>query len=339
MKSAIAITATAALAVAWTSPVQAETTLRFHTWASPKHHINSQIVPTWCRQVSEATRGDVKCKVTYPPKAPPPRMFDRARTGIADVVWGLHDYTPGRFKLAEIAELPYWNASSTVLGIAHWRTYRKYLAKASEHRGVKLLGLTVTTGGVFQTKFPLARLADLKGKKFRVSGGIAKQVAQRLSIVPVGAPAPKVYSMLQQGVVDGVLMPPETSRTFKLMEVTSHVTLVPEGLYYSSFFLVMNEKTWKKLSKKNQAAIEKVSGEAYARMAGKAWDNADGPAMAMARKKGVEIATASAAMRRSLRGMLGGIRAEWVKAANAKGVDGAAAIAYMQAQVKQLKAK
>jgi TRAP-type C4-dicarboxylate transport system substrate-binding protein len=334
-KKAIAATAAVlAIGISWSA--SAETKLRFHTWASPKHHINSTIMPAWKAAVEKASSGRIEVEITHPPKMPPPRVFDRVASGVSDVGWSLHDYTPGRFKLAEIAELPFWGASATNIALAHWRTHNKFFLKADEHRGVKLLGFMTTTGGVFQTKFPLSALSDLNGRKFRVPGGIAKIVAQRLGIVPVGAPAPKVYNMLQQGVVDGVLMPPETAKTFRLMEVTTHMTLVPEGLYYSGFYLVMNQATFDKLSKEDQAAIEKASGENFVRAAGKVWDSADGPAMAQAKKIGVTVQTASAEMRAAIKGKLGGINEAWAEAAAKKGVDGKAALAFFAAQLKAL---
>ncbi len=326
-----------ALTVASLTTAGAETKLRLHTWASPKHHINSTILPAWKAAVEKATAGRVTVEITYPPKMPPPRVFDRVASGVTDVGWSLHDYTPGRFKLAEIPELPFWNASATNIAVAHWRTHEKFFVQANEHRGVKLLAFMSTTGGVFQTKFALGKLSDLNGRKFRVPGGIAKTVAQRLGIVPVGAPAPKVYSMLQQGVVDGVLMPPETSKSFRLAEVTSHITLVPEGLYYSGFYVIMNQARFDGLSKQDQDAISSVSGEPFVRASGKVWDAADAPGIALAKKSGVKVSTASAAMRDQIRAKLDGIHGAWAAAADKKGVDGKAALAYFAAQLKALK--
>jgi TRAP-type C4-dicarboxylate transport system substrate-binding protein len=316
---------------------QAETTIRVHTWASPKHHINSMVLPAWKAAVEKATSGRVKVTISHPPKMPPPRVFDRVASGITDVGWSLHDYTPGRFKLAEIAELPFWNAEPSELALAHWRTHNKFFAGANEHRGVKLLAFMSTSSGVLQTKFPVNSLADVKGKKFRVAGGVAKEVAKRLGIVPVGAPAPKVYSMLQQGVVDGVFMPPETAASFKLAEVTKQMTLMPEGLYYSSFYIVMNQAKFDGMPKADQDALMSVSGEALVKAAGVPWDAADAAGFAAAKKAKVNVITPSAAIQAELRAKLGSIRDMWAAEADKKGIDGKAALAYFAAQIKAMK--
>jgi TRAP-type C4-dicarboxylate transport system substrate-binding protein len=57
----------------------------------------------------------------------------------------------------------------------------------------------------------------------------------------------------------------------------------------------MNEDKWAKLSKEDQAAIEKVSGEHLARMAGQSWDDADKRGMEGLQKSGVKIVNADAA--------------------------------------------
>jgi len=194
-----------------------------------------------------------------------------------------------------------------------------------------------TSSGVFQTKFPVANLADVKGKKFRVAGGVAKEVAKRLGIVPVGAPAPKVYSMLQQGVVDGVFMPPETASSFKLAEVTKQMTLVPEGLYYSSFYIIMNQAKFDALSKQDQDALMSVSGEALVKAAGIPWVEADIVGIAAAKKHNVNVVTPSAAVQAELRALLGSIRDDRAAAADKEGIDGNAALAYFGAQIKALK--
>ena len=64
-------------------------------------------------------------------------------------------------------------------------------------------------------------------------------------------------------------------------------------LYNTSMFLVINKKKWDKLSKKNQIAINSVSGESLAKLAGKAWDNADKKGMHISKSNGVEINTLS----------------------------------------------
>ena len=51
----------------------------------------------------------------------------------------------------------------------------------------------------------------------------------------------------------------------------------------------MNEDKWNKLSKEDQDAIISVSGEALARLAGKAWDAADDAGIEEMKRVGIKI--------------------------------------------------
>lgn len=332
--------AMAAIVTAFAGPADAEATkLRLHLWASPKHLINAEILTEWCSQLTKATEQRVTCDPSYPPNASPPGMFDRVKDGIADVAWGLHSYTPGRFLLTEMAELPGVQASSEAMTQAYWRAHEKYLAAGDEHKGVKLLGLMLTTPGVFQTRDPVNSMADLKEKKMRVPGGVAARVADRLGLTGIAAPANKVYEMLQQGVIEGALMPPETSLSFKLMEVTRHMTLVPGGLYYTSFFLVMNENTFNKLSKQDQDALMRVSGENYAKISGKAFDRWDPIGIEAAKKQGVEVTTANPQLTAEIKERTRPVIDAWIAEADKKGIDAEAALEYFRAEVAKLSQK
>ena len=88
-------------------------------------------------------------------------------------------------------------------------------------------------------------------------------------------PAPESYELLSQGVADGLFFPKESPFSFKLIPLLKHVTYVPGGLYNVTFALVMNEAKWKQISDADKAEINKLSGEALARRAGKAWDAVD----------------------------------------------------------------
>lgn len=333
----VAVTLCAFGALAVSGPVMAENVkLRMHLWASPKHLINAEILTEWCSQVASATEQRVTCDPSFPPNASPPGMFDRVKDGIADVAWGLHSYTPGRFLLTELAELPGVEANAEAMTQAYWRTHEKYLAAADEHRGVKLLGLMLTTPGVFQTHNPVQSMDDLTDRKMRVPGGVAARVAERLGINGIAAPATKVYEMLQQGVIEGALMPPETTLSFKLMEVIDHMTLVPGGLYYTSFFLVMNEDTFNKLSPADQEAVMQVSGENYAQIAGKAFDRWDPIGIEAAKKQGVEVGTANEALTADIRQRTQPVVDAWIEEANKKGIDAKAALEYFRAETAKL---
>ena len=43
-----------------------------------------------------------------------PQLIDQARDGVVDIVWTLPGYTPGRFTLTEVFELPFRRVIASV---------------------------------------------------------------------------------------------------------------------------------------------------------------------------------------------------------------------------------
>lgn len=312
----------------------AETTLRVSNWLPPSHPIVRDILTPWGQQVEKATQGRVKVEIMAAPIGKPPAQFDLIRSGAADVGYGVHGYTPGRFKLTPVAELPFLSDSAEALSVAYWRLHAETLAKAKEHDGVHVLTVfTHGPGQIYTTKAAVTKIADTEGLKMRIGGGVVAEIAKRLGMVGVQAPSPQVYEILSNGVADGILFPAESVPFFKIDGIVRHGTSVPGGLYNTSFFVVMNQATWDALPDGDKTAIDGVSGEAMARLAGKAWDAADAAGTAVMKEKGVTFVTADKAFTDALAGKLAGVEDGFLAAAKEAGIDGAGAIAALKADV------
>ncbi len=315
MKSLTLSAATVALAAAIASPATAAD-IKISSWAPPTHPINSQMFPTWGKCIQDATNGGVKWKIEYN-LAPPPAQFNVVRKGIGDVAWIFHGYNAGRYVATKIVELPGLGTNATAASVAYWRTQKKYLDKLNEHRGVRLIGLMSHGPGVLQTNKDITSLSQLKGMKLRLPGGVATDVFTKFGAVPVKVPAPKVYEVLSTGVADGVVMPIETQKSFKLHEVVKKVVEMPGGFYYGSFAIIMNPRKYASLSKAHKAAVDKCSGENLSKVAGAAWDGADKAGRAQA---GANVTTASDAMQKEFAPVAKKVTADWIAAAKKKGL-------------------
>jgi TRAP-type C4-dicarboxylate transport system substrate-binding protein len=118
--------------------------------------------------------------------------------------------------------------------------------------------------------------------------------------------------------------------------VVKHATIFPGGFYSSAFGFFMNEEKWNKLSKQDQDAINSVSGEALARLAGQAWDAADKGGMEALRAAGVNIQQASPAFIAEVRTRTEPLANTWIQAANAKGLEGAKVLAEFREELKRV---
>jgi len=114
---------------------------------------------------------------------------------------------------------------------------------------------------------------------------------------------------------------------------------VPGGLYNVTFAMVMNEAKWKQISPADQAAINKLSGEALARRAGKAWDAVDIRGDKALRDANVPIVVASPQFVAEIKEKTAPLEKAWFEKAKAKGVDGPATLAALRAEIASLSKK
>ncbi len=305
---------------------QAQVTLTASTWVAPTHLL-SRAQADWCTEVSKATQERVRCNVLPKPVAPPPATLDAVRDGLADLSFSVQGYTPGRFVLTKIAEMPFLGDSAEATSVAYQRMHEKHLAKADEHRGLKVITVfTHGPGHIYNNKRAVNTLADLDGIKFRVGGGVVNDVGKALGVNMTLRPAPQSYELMSSGVVDGVWFPDESVVAFKIDKLLKYRTAVPGGLYNTSFVFVMNPAAWAKISAADQAAINRLSGEWAARHFGRYWDEEDARSVQALRSGGVQFTQADARFVADFKAKTDPIEQAWVREAEAKGLANAAAV-------------
>lgn len=334
-----AIALAGGLALFMISHAGAQTTMTMSSMLSPQHHLSSHITAGWAAEVEKATGGRVRFQMLPKHPAAPPGTFDAVKDGLTDLSYTVSGYTPGRHIVTQIAELPGAGSTSEINSVAYSRIYWKHLHGVGEYNGVKLLGVfTHGPGQMYNTKRPITSLADLRGMKIRTGGGVAEALANALGASGFVKPAPEAYELLKSGVADGTFFPTETAVSFKLDTVARFVTLFPGGFYNTAFSFFMNQDKWNKLSKQDQDAIEKLSGEYIARRAGKSWDNADRIGLDAMRKGGVAIAEAGPALIKDIEAASARVEEEWIKKASSRGIDAAMVLREFREELKRVAA-
>ncbi|HVL36025.1 MAG TPA: TRAP transporter substrate-binding protein [Burkholderiales bacterium] len=328
------------IALGFSAPGAAQVTLIASSPVPPSHILTAAMLVPMCQDFEKVTSGRVRCNVL--PKAPvaAPQTFDAVRDGLTDLSFTVHGYTPGRFTLTEAVEFPFMADRAEALSVAYQRVHERMLAKADEHRGVVALALfTHGPGQIHHTSKPVSSLADLKGQKIRVGGGMSNDIATALGAVPLLRPAPEVFEILKTGVADGLFFPKESVMSFKLTPVLRHATLVPGGLYNVSFVWMANPDKWKTIPAADRKLIEPLLGEALATRSGRAWDASDERGEQVMREGKIQIQTASPAFMEEIRTATAQLEDGWVKRAKGKGIDGRAVIAALRAEIKSFRAK
>ena len=315
----------------------AQTNLTMSSWVGPNHLLTRDILVVWAASVEKATNGRVKLQMLPKHPSAAPRTVDSVRDGLVDVSYVTASYTPARHPLPLLAELPGAGATGEINSVAYSRIHWKYLNQANEYKGVKLLGVwTHGPGQMFTVKKQVTSVADLAGMKIRSGGGISEAAARALGASPLVKPAPESYELLSSGVADGTFFPSESIKSFGLDKVVKYATYFPGGFYSSSFGFFMNQEKWDKLPKQDQDAILSVSGEVLARLAGKAWDAADKIAFDAMKTVNVEVTEASPAFVADVKKRTEPLAQDWIKSANAKGVDGAKVYAEFHEELKRV---
>jgi TRAP-type C4-dicarboxylate transport system substrate-binding protein len=318
-------------------PASAQTTLTYSSWVPPSHHLSVWQV-NWANTVEKATSGRVKFQLLPKHPSSPQGTFDAVRDGLMDLSYVTASYTPARHVLPLMPELPGAGQTAEINSVAYSRIHWKHFHKVGEYNGVKLLAVWTHGPGQMFTKKTVKNINDLQGLKIRTGGGIAEAVAKALGTSAFVKPAPESYELLKSGVADGVFFPLESVVSFKLDTVLEQATLFPGGMYSSAFGFFMNQDKWNKLSKQDQAIIEKHSFEYAARSNGKSWDAADQKGLAALKQAKVKIVNADKALVNEVRTRSDRIVEDWIAKANAKGVDAPAVLAEFRAELKKVAA-
>lgn len=342
VRSALSVAFVAAIAAigAPAMVAQAQTVLTVSTPTPPKHPFTHLLQKEWADMVEKESDGILK--IQFLPKAPmgAAQTFDGVRDGLVDISFISHGNSAGRFRLTRIAEFPFLADDAETLSVAYQRVFERSLAGVNEHEGVIPLSVfTPGPGHLMSLKVPYDNMAALQGQKLRAPGGMAFELAGALGATPISRPSSELYELLNGGIVDGALMPADGFGGWRLEDIIKHVVSVPGGLYNASFALVMNEDKYNSLTDEERAALAKVTGETFSRIAGITSDNADQRGFDIYKGKGGEIHIAPDAFVEEIRAATGHFEEEWVKDVADTGVDAAAALADLRAEIAKIKAE
>jgi TRAP-type transport system periplasmic protein len=320
------ISVAAATLTSWAGMAQAQTVLTVSSWL-PVTHTASMAQKEWCDLLTENTKGRIKCNILPRGVTPAPGTYDAVKNGLADLSYTVHGYTPGRFVMPQMTELPFLGNSAETISVALSRVSGKHPEFAAEHQGVKVLTLfSHGPGMVFNTKRAIAKTEDLSGLKFRVGGGMVNEMSKALGMNVTLKPAPDSYELLSSGVMDGTLFPAESTESFRIDKIIKHATTFPGGLYNTSFVFMMNQAKYDKLSPEDKKAVDAISGETAARIFGRGWDKVDRRAFALMQVNGVQVTKANAKFVADVRAKAAPLEHGWIKAAEDKGLKNAAKV-------------
>lgn len=311
-----------------TAAMAQDVTLRMHQFLPPQANVPKLVLDVWADKVEAASEGRIKVEryASMQLGGTPPELMDQAIDGVADIVWTVVGYTPGRYPSTEVFELPFMVTDARAASSAYWQMFESHM-KDTEFKDVHILGTWVHGPGLLHTNKEIRTPADMQGMKIRGGSRLANQLLEITGATPVGMPVPAIPEGLSKGVIDGTTIPWEVTSALKVPElVKNHTEFTGSALYTLTFVLAMNKDKYESLPDDLKKVIDDNSGLEFSIFAGGTQADSDGPARQIAVDLGNNIVTLNEEETAVWRETSQPIYDTWVADMKEKGIDGQALI-------------
>ena len=307
-----------------TSAAAQEVTLRLHQFLPAQANVPAHILDVWADKVEADSDGRIKID-RFPSMqlgGTPPQLIDQAIDGVADIIWTVAGYTPGRFPQLEVFELPFISTSAEATSRAYWELAEDRMMD-TDFAAFKPLGLWVHGPGLIHSNRPITDVADLNGLKLRAPPRTTTTMFTGLGATSVGMPVPAVPEALSKGVIDGAVIPWEVVPALKVHElVENHTEFGDAHLYTTAFIFAMNSDAYNGLPDDLKAVIDANSGLEFSAFAGRTMEEYDAPGRALAEEAGNNIVVLTPEQVDAWRAASKPTIDIWIAEADAAGLDG-----------------
>ncbi len=316
--------AAAVLSAAGLSANAADVTLRMHQFLPAQANVPKHVLDVWAANVEKDSGGRIAVQ-HYPAMqlgGKPPELIDQVIDGVADVVWTVSGYTPGRFPQTEVFELPFMMSEAGATSRAYWQLAEERMMD-KDFKDFKVLGLWVHGPGLIHSKEPVSTIEDLNGVKLRAPTRVTNKLFTNLGATPIGMPVPAVPEALSKGVIDATVIPWEVTGALKVPElVKNHTTFGDASLYTTTFIFAMNKDVYDDMPDDLKAVIDKNSGEEFSVFAGSQQQADDEPSRVIAVELGNNIINLKSDMVAKWREASQSTTDWWIQEMDDKGMDG-----------------
>jgi TRAP-type C4-dicarboxylate transport system substrate-binding protein len=174
-------------------------------------------------------------------------MIPGLQDGVADLIFHTSSYMTGSYPIIGIQCLPIWKSindtyKAFTLGSPLYNLQNEVLKKKNLYQ----IGISgVVPGEIFTRGVEkIGNPGDLKGLRIRVPGVIPGKAAVALGLAPTTISSAELPVALGQGLVDGAVMNPWTSRGRRIEEFTDTWLMAP--LYWETTPVYTTWENWRK---------------------------------------------------------------------------------------------
>lgn len=220
----------------------------------------------WCKGFAEKSGGELKVKA-FPAKsvaADNNALFEAVKTG---VLQGMNPFTlywagkiPASVFLSSYPAGPdqpaQWDTMFYSLGMLEMA--REIYAK----QGLVYVGPIHHDANIIHSKKPVNSLADFKGLKLRVPGGMVSEVFQAFGASTVSLPGSDIFPALEKGTIDAAdYVGPAVNWDLGFGQVTKNILFGPPGVMsiyqpVDLMDLTVNQRAWNRLSPAMKSLVE-----------------------------------------------------------------------------------
>ncbi len=316
----------------------ADVTLRMHQFLPAQANVPMHILDVWADKVEADSDGRIEVQ-RFPSMqlgGAPPELYDQAVDGIADIIWTVAGYSPGRFQRMEVFELPFMMTNAEATSRALWQLANSSGMMERELADTHPLGLWVHGPGIIHSEEPIVAPSDLNGVKLRAPTRTTNLLFSSLGGTPIGMPVPAVPEALSRGVISATVIPWEVTAALKVPElVSNHTEFGEASLYTTVFIFTMNKDRYDSLPDDLKAVIDSNSGEEFSAFAGLTQASYDAPSRLLALEAGNNIVELTDEQVQVWRDASQATIDEWVEETDEKGMDGTALLEQARTLIEQ----
>lgn len=236
--------------------------LSFSNHLPAVHPYVKEVFEPWAAEIEKRSDGRYKVNVFSSETLAKARdQFDMLLKGGIDITFVVGTHYPGRFPMFDVSSLPFTlphGAKAKDGELIRNKIIKKYIIPAHFKDVQTMWTCRYAPNVIHMVKKPIRVKEDMKGLIISNPGGpITSAFMKLLGATSERVATPDVYTALERGMVDGHILPLETSVSHKFYEVVKWITLANFG---SSVNLVcMNKKKWERIS----AADQKIFAELF----------------------------------------------------------------------------
>lgn len=275
----------------------------------------ADVMVPFADELNEATGGDITLEIVGGGAlGGGDVVYENVVSGAQDLGMAVNGYTPGRFPLTEVIELPFLFTSGEAATNTYWDLWEEFPELQAQYDDVKVLAVFFAeVGDIYTTSKQVTDASDIDGLRIRTSGTIQQKLIEQLGGDAVNMVAADVPDSLQRDVLDGLLLSRSGITTLSLHDTVKY--RLECNCYVLPEFVVMNMDVWNSLSQEQQDEIDELTGngrDLSVRIA-KALDEAGDESVQLGEESGDVVSTLSDSQMAEFQEAGDVVIADWVK--------------------------